>query len=339
MKAAVLHAPKDLRIEEVPRPEPKPGEVLLRVRATAICGTDVGIYMGKEKTSYPRIQGHESTGEVAAIGEGVKGFQVGDRVVINPALFCRECTYCFSGSTNLCNRGGLFGREFDGSFAEFVAVPAYALHKLPPEISFIDGTSLNVLATVLRSHDRFNIKPGDVVAVVGQGVAGLLQTRVAKLRGASTVIGISRSQWKLDLARKYGADEVAGAGGADAVREVLKLTGGRGADVVIESVGKADTLREAMEMARPGGTVVAFGVGARSIDGFPHYLLYYKELDLVGSRGMRPVDYENGIKLCASGQIDLKPLVTEVLPLEKLQEGMETMASNPGKALRIVIQI
>ncbi|HHV79609.1 MAG TPA: alcohol dehydrogenase catalytic domain-containing protein [Firmicutes bacterium] len=339
MRAAVLHAPRDLRIEEVPKPQVRAGEVLLRVRATAICGTDVGIYIGKEKTNYPRIQGHESTGEIVEIGEGVRDLSVGERVVINPAVFCRDCFFCHYGTTNLCNQGGLFGREFDGSFAEYVRVPAYSVHKLPEEISFIDGTSLNVLATVLRAHDRFAVKPGDLVAVVGQGVAGLLHTRVAKLRGASKVIGISRSQWKLDLARQFGADEVAGAGGSDAVKQVMEITGGRGVDVVIESVGKGDTLRESMEMVRPGGVVVAFGVGAKSIPDFPHYLMYYKELDLVGSRGMRPVDYENGIRLCANGQIDLKPLVTEVLPLEKLKDGMETMVSNPGKALRIVINI
>ncbi len=339
MRAAVLYAPQDLRIVEVPRPEIGQGEVLLRVKATAICGTDVSIYLGKGKTAYPRIQGHESTGEIEELGEGVTGFSAGDRAVINPAVFCRNCPYCFNGVTNLCNRGGLFGREFDGSFAEYVKVPAYCVHKLPPEITFIDGTTINVLATVLRSHDRFPIKPGDTVAVIGQGVSGLLHTRVSKLRGASKVIGISRSRWKLEMAQRFGADEVVGAGGGDAVKQVMDLTNGSGADVVVESVGKGETLRQAMEMARPGGTVVAFGVGERSMPDFPHYSVYYKELSVIGSRGMRPTDYENGTRIVTSGQIDLKPLVTEVLPLERVREGMDTVANDPGKALRIVIDI
>jgi len=339
VKAAVLYGACDLRIEDLPKPQLFPGGVLVRVRATGICGTDVGVYDGREKTRYPRVQGHESTGEVVELGEGVEGLSVGDRVVINPALFCGRCRFCLSGLTTLCANGGLLGREMDGTFAEYVVLPVSALHKMPASISFENGTSINVLATVLRSHDRVLVRPGDRVVVIGTGVSGQLHIRLAKLRGAGMVVGVSRSGWKLELAKRYGAHvTIQGKPGTDVVSEVLNVTGG-GADVAIECAGAGETLMQSIDVTRPGGTVLAFGQGPENVPDFRHHAVYYKELTVVGSRGMRPIDYEVGISLCSDGKIDLSPLVTDTFGLERLPEVMARVSSGVHKGLRTVLTI
>lgn len=338
MKAAVLHAPLELRIEDVSRPAVPPGHVLVRVKATAICGTDVGIYRGDVAARLPVIQGHESTGVVAELGVGAQGLEVGDRVVLNSVVFCGRCAFCFSGHLNLCVNGGLMGREMDGTFAEYVAVPDVNGIKIPESISFEDGTSLIALATVFRSHAKLRITPGQSVAVIGQGAAGLLQTRVSVLSGADPVFAVARSAWKLDIAESFGAVPIA-AGQVDPVRAVMDATGGVGADVVIESVGSGTTLRQAMGMVRPGGTVLCFGILPGDLGGFDGYAVYFKELTLVGSRGMVPNDFASAISVVESGSVDLRPFITHRFTLEQTKEALDLVDGAGGSSLRVVVGI
>ncbi|MCE5283595.1 MAG: alcohol dehydrogenase catalytic domain-containing protein [Deltaproteobacteria bacterium] len=339
MKAAVLRGPYDLRVEEVPRPKVLPGHVVVKVKATAICGTDVGIYKGKVvPPRMPVIQGHESTGEVVEVGPGVTDLRVGDRVVLNSIIFCRRCPACYAGRVNLCPNGGLMGREVDGTFAEYVAVPDYNCIKIPDSISYEDGTSLIALATVFRSHDKIRINPGDTVAVIGQGAAGLLQTRLSVISGAEPVFAWSRSQWKLDIAERFGA-RVINAGQVDPVKAVKEATDGAGVDVAIESIGSSATLHQAMEVVRPGGTVLFFGIAPASLDDFNGYAMYYKELKIVGSRGMAPVDFHMGIKVVQSGKVDLHSLITHRFDLDHVKDALELVDKRPGDALRVVVRI
>jgi 2-desacetyl-2-hydroxyethyl bacteriochlorophyllide A dehydrogenase len=338
MRAAVLHAPYELRIEDVPRPTVPRGHVLVRVMATAVCGTDVGIYKGGVEARLPVIQGHESTGVVAELGAGAQGLEVGDRVVLNSVVFCGRCPACFSGHLNLCAHGGLMGREMDGTFADYVAVPDVNAIKLPESISFEDGTSLIALATVFRSHAKLRITPGQSVAVIGQGAAGLLQTRVSVLSGADPVFAVARSKWKLDIAESFGAVPVA-AGQVDPVRAVLDATGGVGADVVIESVGSGATLRQATDMVRPGGTVLCFGILPADLSGFDGYAMYFKELTLVGSRGMAPNDFTSAIRVVEGGRLDLAPFITHRFTLEQTKEALDLVRGAGGETLRVVVGI
>lgn len=337
MKAAVLTGPYQLKIEEVPKPEVKPGYVLVNVKASAICGTDVGIYKGKVATRLPVIQGHESTGQVVEVGAGVKDLKVGDRIVLNSVIFCRQCSYCYSGQSNLCPNGGLMGREVDGTFAEYVAVPEFNAIKIPDCISYEEGTNLIALATVFLSHDKISITPGQSVAVIGQGAAGLLQTRVSVLSGADPVFAVTRSQWKLDIAGKYGAIPV-NAGKVDPVQYLMKATGGRGVDLAIESVGSSATLRQAMDVVRPGGTVLCFGISPASMDNFNGYAMYFKELKLVGSRGMSHQAFALAIKAVESGKLDGKPLITHRFPLDRVKDAIDLVDQKPGDVLRAVIE-
>ncbi|MGE5594138.1 MAG: zinc-dependent alcohol dehydrogenase [Betaproteobacteria bacterium] len=337
MKAAVLRDVRDLSIKDIEAPEPGPGQVLVRVKATAICGTDLGIYTGKSRANLPLVPGHESSGTVVALGPGARGVSVGDRVVLNPLLFCLRCPYCLAGKPNLCLNGGLMGREAPGTFAEFVAVEDYRCHRLPETVGFNDATSLVVLSTVLAGHRQITIRPGTSVAVVGLGSAGILHTQLAKASGAYPVFGVSRSAWKLELARRRGADVT--IGGGDVVREVLKHTDGLGVDVAIECAGKAETLRQAMEMTRPGGTVLAFGILPSHLGDFDGFDLYYKELTVVGTRAMLPEDFEGAIRATERGLIDLDSIVTHTYSLDELKAAFDKVETSPGDVLRVVVEI
>ena len=339
MKAAVLRGPHDLRVEEVSRPKAEPGFVVVNVKATAVCGTDVGIYTGKNAApKFPVIQGHESTGQIVEVGEGVTDFKVGNRVVLNSVIFCRHCPYCYAGKVNLCPNGGLMGRELDGTFAEFVTVPDFNCIRIPDSISYEDGTSLIALATVFCSHEKINITPGETVAVIGQGAAGLMQTRLSVVSGAEPVLAIARSQWKLDIAEKFGA-RIIKAGQTDPVQAVKEATGGEGVDLAIECVGSGATLQQAMDMVRPGGTVLFFGIAPAVMDHFNGYAMYYKEIRIIGSRGMRPKDFHMGIKLMESGKLDLRALITHRFDLDHVKDALDLVDQRPGDALRVVVTV
>jgi len=339
MKAAVLRGPKDLSIENVSKPVPEHGEVLVRVRATAICGTDISIYEGKTKVDYPRILGHESAGEVAELGEGVKNLKVGDRVVMNPTSYCGTCLDCLRGDTNICKNGGLFGREFDGTFAEYVALDENRAFKLPDSISCADATTFIVLSTAVHAQRKVHIFPNSSVVVIGQGTVGLMHSKISKLKGADPVIGIDikECEWKLDLAKSlYGADYTLTE---NVTEKVCELTGGKGADFVIECVGKGPTWNLATELVRPGGTVVTFGVTGPTIENFNSYSLYYKDLEIIGSRAMQLIDWPISIDLAIKGKIDIGTIITNRLPLEDLEKGFGMLKDISQKAMRIVIEM
>jgi 2-desacetyl-2-hydroxyethyl bacteriochlorophyllide A dehydrogenase len=336
-KAAVLKAPYNISLEDVQKPEPGVREILVRVRATGICGTDVKMYSGKWKVKLPLIIGHESTGEVAGVGKEVTAFKVGDRVVINPVFSCGECYYCIKGRTNLCLSGGMLGRERSGTYAEYVVVPQRMAFKFPDNISFENATVIELLVTVLHAQKRIRIFPGDSVAVLGQGAAGLLHTRLAKLSGADPVIVISRSQWKLDLAKRFGADKMVNATTDDVCAKIKEYTDGRGADVVIESVGSPETIRQCVTLVRPGGTVLLFGICPEPVDAFNAFPFYLNEIDVVGSRAMTDEDFEPCIRLVASNTVNVEPLITHRFPLGRLKEGLDFMCTSATDALRVAV--
>lgn len=339
MKAAVLKGPKDLSIKEVPKPVPGHGEVLVRVRATAICGTDISIYEGKTKVDYPRILGHESAGEVAGLGGGVKSLKVGDKIAMSPTSYCGTCLDCLRGDTNICENGGLFGREFDGTFAEYVTLSENRSFKLPDNMSCVDATTFALLTTVVYAQRKVHIFPNSSVVVIGEGSAGLMHSKISKLKGADPVIGIDikESEWKLDIAKEsYGADYALTENVAE---KVCELTGGKGADFVIECAGKAVTWNLATELVRPGGTILAFGITSPTIDNFNSYSLYYKDLKIIGSRAMQVIDWPISIDLAKKGKIDIGAIITNRLPLEDLTKGFEMLKDISQKVLRVVIEM
>jgi len=338
VRAAVLDAPRRFQIAARPAPIAGDGEVVVRMAATAVCHTDLAIYTGEHPgVRYPVVLGHEATGVVESIGPQVAGLARGQHVIINPIIACGRCDMCAKGTENLCRNAGLFGREVDGSMSEFVQVAARYAHPLPPQLPLPAATLIETLATVRHAQQRLDIQAGESVVVLGQGTTGLLHTRLAVLAGASPVIVVSRTQWKLDLAARMGAHQAVAADAGKAVDEVLRLTGGAGADVVIDTAGGADTLQAGIDMLRPGGRFSPYAVSHACCTGFSTFPLYYKEINIIGSRALLAEDMAPSIEMVASGQVDVSGFVTATYPLGRAAEAFEEYERNPGRILRIVI--
>ncbi len=260
MKAMVLRGPHDLALAEVDRPIPGRGQVLVRVTHSGICGTDLHIYEGAIPVRHPLIMGHEMIGEVVD-GDDAQ-FQPGDRVIIDPAVYCGACFNCRAGQTNLCPNGVLLGRDANGGFAEFIAAPTSQVFKLPDAISSREAPLIQVATTCLHALRPLQIFAGQSVVVMGLGVTGQIHVQLAKACGAHPVIGVTRSAWKRSLAAKLGAD-VTLSSGAECVRGVSEATGGAGAGCVIETTGMEPGIADAISILRPGGTLLLF----RNYDG------------------------------------------------------------------------
>jgi len=338
MLTALLTAPRKFEIVERPMPVAKTGEVLVRTGATAVCHTDLGMYTGHAPgTKYPVVLGHESTGTVEALGPGVGGFTPGQKVIINPIIACGYCDSCQRGRKNLCRNAGLFGREVEGSLNQYVSLSAEYVFPLPDNVALADATIIETLATVRHAQERTNIKLGEAVVVFGGGTAGLLHVRLAVLSGADPVIVVSRSKWKLDMAVAMGAHHAVQKDAEAAVEDVLRLTKNQGADVIIDTAGTADTLRIGIDMLRPGGRFSSFSLGHEPFAGFSPFPLYYKELTIIGSRGLTAEDMQPSIDLVASGKIDVAGFVTGTYPLTRTADAFKEYEENPGRVLRLVI--
>ena len=231
---------------------------------------------------------------------------------------------------------GLFGREVEGSLSQYVKLPSQYIHVLPPRLPLEQATLIETLATVRHAQHRVGVSTGESVVVLGQGTAGLLHARLAVLTGA-TVISVSRTRWKLEMAERMGAHHVVESSVDGAVEEVRRLTGGKGADVVIDAAGGAETLRAAMDMLRPGGRFSAFAVSHETVRGFSTFPLYFGEISIIGSRALTPQDMNPSIQLIASGAVDVSGFITAKYPLTDSAAAFEEYERNPSRILRIVI--
>jgi L-iditol 2-dehydrogenase len=332
LRAAVLERPDDIQVRPADDAEPSDGEALLRVRAVGICGTDLSIAHGKIPVSYPRVLGHEVVGEV--VDPGAAAVPAGATVLVDPGLSCGTCTQCREGRTNICTRGGLLGRDTDGGLRDLLPVPATHVHELPSSVDATTAPMVQVLATCVHAQRLLPIAPGETVAVLGLGVTGLLHVQLAALRGAR-VLGITRSREKRALAEELGADRTFAADGTEA--EAVATAVGE-VDVVIECAGLVPTLARAVELARVGGRILAYGTIGHGADGsLPWYDLYYKELAIVGARSATPEDFVTSIDLVATGRVRLDPLVSERFPLDDVARAFDA-ASSSG-ALKILVDV
>ena len=348
MKAMVLRAPSDLVLDEVARPQPAAGQVVVRVTHSGVCGTDYKIYNGSIKVPYPLIPGHEMAGEVVDLGpdvgrvplstdttRGGPGVAVGERVIIDPETYDGTCFYCQKGLTNLCPNGTLIGRDVNGGFAEYLMVPASQVFRLPDSIDDRTAPMIQVLTTCLHAQRQVDMFPGDTVAVIGLGVTGQLHVQLAKARGAR-VIGITRSAEKRAMAEKLGAD-ITIPGGDDVIKQVREATEGRGADLTIETTGVLKQLEQSIHMTRFGGKVLMFGIYTVKEGALPFYDLYFKEISLISARVAKPEDYTSSIALVERGQVKLEPLVSDVLPLGELRAAIGMLGSDSGQRMKIIM--
>ncbi len=331
MKAMVLSAPKTIGEEDVAQPVPGDGKALVKVTKTGICGTDLKIYQGGIPVAYPRVMGHESVGTVAAGGE----LEPGTPVIVDPAYYCGDCFHCHNGQTHLCPNGGLIGRDVDGGFADYVLAPTHNVHPLPPDMNLTHAPLVQPMTTCLHAQRLAKIFPGEAVVVIGLGVTGLLHVQLAKAHGAYPVIGITRSEWKRDLAEELGADYTF-APGDDVKDKILEVTGDKGgADLVIESVGQLSVLAQAIDIVRLGGRILPFGILTVSEGALPFYDLYFKEIQVVNARVAKPEDYPASIDFVERGIVNLDKLITDVVPLAEMKRALDMLEQ--GKGIKIIL--
>jgi L-iditol 2-dehydrogenase len=332
MHTVVLEAPESLRLEE--RPEPTTGreDVVVRIRATGICGTDVSIFSGKVPVDYPLVLGHEMVGTL----EGpTPELAPGTRVVVDPNVFCGTCYPCLKGQENVCARAELMGRDRDGALSDLLAVPAHNIYPIPEEIDDRIAPLLQVLTTCLHAQRQTQLFPQDSVVVLGLGVSGLLHLQLARARGAHPIIGITRSESKRSLAARLGADLVIDPSDPALKEQVAEATQGQGPDLVVECVGKIETLAHAIDLVRVGGRIIVFGTITEDAGELPFYQLYYKELSLANPRAAKPEDFPASIRLVATGSVELDPLISHTFSLESAEEAIVT--SSESSSLKVIL--
>lgn len=306
----------------------------MRVAQAGLCGTDLKIAAGEIPVALPRVLGHEMTGWVERAG--ARGsLAAGTPVLVNPAVFCGRCELCRRDLPQLCPHGGLLGRDADGVFADLVAVDEACLHPLPPSLPAGGAALLQVLSTCVHAQSQLTVRPSDSAVVVGLGVSGLLHVQLLRDRGVPVIIGVTRSAAKRELAKRFGA--TAAAGPEEAADAVAACTGGRGADLAIETAGNQQALGQSMRLAAPGGTVLVYGTTAPTADGLPTYDWYIKELTIRNTRAARPRDCDLAIRLYADRRVDLAPLVTARFPVEQAGQALAACAE-PGQ-LKVVLDV
>jgi L-iditol 2-dehydrogenase len=345
VRAARYHAPRDVRIEDVQQPDPGPGEIRLRVRNCSVCGTDLKIYQhGHHAISPPRVLGHEIAGEVAAVGEAVTGWAVGDRVQVIAAIPCGQCAACRRGWPTVCEDRETIGYHYDGGFAQHFIVPAKVLavagvNRITDGTGFAEASVAEPLACVLNGQELVRVGTGDGVVVVGAGPVGCLHVRLARLRGAGRVFLVDLNRQRLDRAAELvRPDDVICAGDADVVGQVLGLTRGRGADVVITAAASAVAQQQAVRCAARRGRVSLFGglpEGARAT-AIDTNLVHYGELTLVGATSSSPAQNAKALDLIASGALPVADLITHRLPLDRFAEALDLVAR--GDAIKVTIE-
>jgi 2-desacetyl-2-hydroxyethyl bacteriochlorophyllide A dehydrogenase len=333
MKQAVFAAPQEIVVEEAPIPEARPGEALVRVAACGICGTDLKINEGHYLGALPIVPGHEFAGVVEALGEGVTGVAVGDLVAINPNLPCRRCAFCRIGKPHLCTASQAVGVTRAGGFAEFCAVPEELLIPIPGDLPLQLAAFMEPVSCCLHGIDVAGIKPGDSVVLLGGGSIGLVLLQLARAAGASfTAVSEPRPE-KRELARTLGADEAVEPGEIAALAQSLP---GGGAEIVIECAGVTAAAQQALALARPGGTVLLFGVCPPETPiAVEPYEVFHRELAIRGCY-TNPFTDTRALALLESGQVLVEPLISHIFPLEQIEEGVQ--AVRRGETVKAQVQ-
>ncbi|UCE10030.1 MAG: zinc-binding dehydrogenase [Candidatus Thorarchaeota archaeon] len=329
----------NLELQDLEEPRPKPNEVLIEVKAAGICGSDIHIKHDQSFYTPPVVLGHEYSGVVVEIGQDVQSVAVGDRIVSPATAYCGQCYHCKTGCVNRCtcpDKRILGVSLADGAFAKFMTVPEFIIHKVPESLSFEEAALAEPTACVVHSlAESTPITPGDVVVVQGPGTMGLLATQVAKTMGAGSVIvtGITSDRWRLDIAEMIGADLTIDVQKEEADEVVKSHSDGLGADVVIEASGAGPARSQALEFVKSTGHISLLGVQGKPTEINLDYMIE-KELTMVGTWGTLPSSWVTTLRMMASGQIDVKPLITHKIPLIDWERGFELMESQ--KAIKVL---
>lgn len=342
MRAMQLTEYKKLELVDVEKPEVGPKEVLIAVRACGICGSDVHGYDGSSgRRIPPLVMGHEAAGVVVEVGADVSAYSEGDRVTFDSMISCDDCDVCAKGKNNLCPSRRVLGVSCEtyrqaGCFAEYVKVPEHIIYPIPDSLAFEHAAMVEPVSVAVHAVSLMDIEQGSTGVVVGTGMIGLLVVQALKVAGCARVIAVDMDDFKLDLAKKLGATESLNVKTDDVVAEILKMTGGQGADLAVEVVGVTEPLQTAVNCVRLGGQVGLVG-NLRATVELPLQKVVTRELKLIGSCGSCG-EYPRCIELMASGEIQVAPLISEIASLEKGPEFFDRLYGHEPELMKVVLQ-
>jgi 2-desacetyl-2-hydroxyethyl bacteriochlorophyllide A dehydrogenase len=337
MRAVVCEKPGRMVVRELPVPKPGRDEVLVQVKAAAICGSDFKTYKGVNLLArLPLVLGHEFSGIVERVGEGVTDCSQGDKVIVEPSFICRKCFFCSRKEYHLCDNLLQIGQQLPGAFAEYTVASAPFVYPMPENISFQEASLAQPLAIATHAVDRSGVKEGDFAAILGGGAIGQLVAQVSKHRGAR-ILTTDVFDQKLEMARAMGADYTLRGDDPGLTQKVLTLTGQRGPDIVFEAAGSSPTIGQSIEMVRKGGTVVLIGVTGHKSEDVPLDQTVFRELRLVGTIRYAPGDYEKAIAMLSSGVIQVKPLIERTFFLGETPRVFEEILASPEGVFRAVM--
>lgn len=343
MKALLLTAPSKLELVDFPEPTPAPDEVVIRIHACGICGSDIHGWDGSTgRRRMPLIMGHEAAGEIVATGPQVSTWRAGDRVTFDSTISCGRCRFCASGQINLCENRRVVGvapAEYrqHGAFAERLALPGRILYRLPDNLPFEQAAMVEPVSIAVHAVQRTKIAAGSTAVVVGSGMIGLLVIQALRWAGATQVVAVDLADNRLELARRLGATHTINSGRTDAAAEVSRITGGLGADTAFEVVGFTPTLNLALAVLKRGGACVLVGNLSPQTQDFPLQTVVTKEITLTGSCASAG-EYPLCLDLIARGTIDVRPMIETVAPLADGAAWFERLsARDGGKYMKVIL--
>lgn len=335
-------APNSMEFASVPIPEITPDQVLVQIKASGICGTDHSLFHWNEaiansyKLSYPSIFGHEFSGVIVEVGSRAQGVAVGERVTVNPILYCGQCSYCAEGIVNICDDRPFLGTDYDGGFAQYVAVKAQNIIKLPDAVSFKAAALIEPLCVAIHAVERVKPEFGQSAVVIGPGAIGLLMLLVLKHMGVGKVIvaGAGADKERLETAKALGADYTINVDEQDSVAAIKEITDGRGADVILDAAGHHSVVPQALQMVAKGGRIGVTGLPAKPSELMMTHIAM-REISIVGNRAYNLKNWFQACKMIADG-LNVDPVATHTLPLKDWEKGMDLLDKKQG--LRIILE-
>ena len=339
MLQEVMTAPREIRFDRVPVPTAGPGQVLVKIKRIGICGSDIHVYHGKHPyTKYPVTQGHEVSGKIAALGEGVTGFAIGQKVTIEPQVYCGRCHPCTHGKYNLCEELRVMGFQTTGTASEYFAVDAGKVTPLPETMTYSEGAMIEPLAVTVHAVRRAGDVRGQKIAVLGAGPIGILVAQAAKGMGARKVMVTDVSDVRLEKAKECGADVCVNTREKDFGEEFLQCFGPDKADVIYDCAGNNITMGQAIQYARKGSTIILVAVFATRGD-IDLAVLNDHELDLNTTMMYRNEDYLEAIRLVEEGKVQLKPLISKHFPFQEYLAAYQYIDANRETTMKVIIDV
>ena len=339
MKQAVMVSPGKIEFREIDKPTPGPGEILMATKRIGVCGSDIHVFHGKHPyTSYPVVQGHEVSGVIAALGEGVQGYTVGEQITFMPQLTCGECYPCKHGMYHICEKLKVYGFQTDGSGQEYFPLPAELVIKVPDNIPLDHAAMIEPISVGVHAIRRGGGVEGKRVLVLGAGTIGNLTAQVALAQGARDVMITDISPYKLDKAHKVGIPHTINPNQTDLETALLEAFGPERADLILECVGVQPTITAAVNVARKGTTIVVVGVfgDKPTVD---LGLVQDRELSLVGTLMYQQVDYEIALDLIVGGKLNLDEMITAHFPFGQYLEAYHAIEAAKGNSLKVMISL